>query len=200
MKNYLLGIVMLATSTYAADMYNPATSQHYRFYLCAQYSQLQPDRAQMTHQYYAQLFLQKAPVFTLAGYMEHLFNLQHYEAIMRLLPSVGTNFQNNKNVQVIIGQTLELMGKPYEAETIFINLYPHCKTQPDIAYYAAAAQTRRANFSDALTIIDDYINSTTQRQTHSVFYVLKSKIHQLCNQGHEAALALKKAVSVHTSN
>lgn len=198
MKN-LLPILMLLTTGARAELYNPATSQHYRFYLCAQYSQLQPHSTQRAHECYAQLFLLKAPVFTLAGYVEHLFNVQHYETIIRLLPSIGTNFQKNKNVQTIIGQTLELMGKPYEAETIFINLYPHCKNQPDIAYYAAAAQTRRANFNDALAIIDDYINSTTQRQTHSIFYVLKSKIYQMSNRATEAADSLKKAMALYSS-
>jgi hypothetical protein len=198
MKLLRIGLLFFMSSiSVHAESYHDATAQHYGFYLCAQYSQLQPQSSQLTQKYYAQLAVLRAPVFSLAGYLEHLFQLQHYSTIVRLIPELGDSFNDNKDIQIIIGQTLELVGKPYDAETIFINLYPSCKNQPDVCYYAAAAQARRNNFTQALAIVDDYLNNTTQRPNHFMFYFLKSKIFQSLNQQKEAAESLQQGMSLY---
>lgn len=190
-------LVMLAI--HHVDAYQDATPQHYSLYLLAQYNQLQHEETALTKECYQQLFKQNAPVFTYAGYFEHLYTLGNYSDIIRLIPQTKGYFDNQKDIQVIIGQSLELAGKGHEAEDVFIKLYQHCKNHADIAYYAAAAYTRRNAFSQALTVIDDYLNSSVQRPTHFMFYFLKSKIYQFLNNEKDAVENLKKGLDLYKS-
>jgi tetratricopeptide (TPR) repeat protein len=178
--------------------YQDATAQHYSLYLCAQYNQLQKniDQAQ---ECYAQLSKQQAPHFYLLGYFELAFDRGDYSTIIRLAPKTKGYFDDQKDIQIIIGQSLELAGKKHEAEDIFINLYDYCKKQPDVAYYAASAHARRRSFLQALTIIDDFLNSAIQRPTYFMFYFLKTKIYQFLNQENEAAESLKKGLELYKS-
>ena len=197
MKFSLIVLVVLLTCS-TTQAYKQATSQHYSLYLCTLYNQEQK-KTKRAQECYAQLFKLKAPIYIYAGYFEHLFGLEHYTAIFRLIPQTKGYFDDQKNIQVIIGQVLELVGKKYEAENIFINLYEHCKEQADVAYYAAAAYARRKAFSQSLTIIDDYLNSSIQRPTHFMFYFLRSKIYQVLKNEKEAIVNLKKGLELYKS-
>ncbi len=195
---FSLSILVISLAYFTTQAYQHATPQHYSIDLCARYNQQQKNTSR-TQECYAQLFKLKAPVYILAGYFEHLFNLGHYSAIIRLIPQTKGYFDDQKDIQVIIGQTFELVDKKYEAEDVFINLYEHCKEQADIAYYASAAYTRRKAFSQALTIIDDYLNSSVRRPTHFMFYFLKSKIYQFLHNEKEAVENLKKGLELYKS-
>lgn len=194
MKFFLSSIILLFSFSLWA--YQDATPQHYSLYLCAQYNQQQKNINQ-AQKYYAQLFKQQAPGFVYAGYLDLLYYQGNYSTIIRLIPETKGYLYDQKDTQVIIGQSLELTGKKYEAEDTFINLYTYCKNQPDIAYYAAAAHARRKSFPEALSIIDDFLNSTIQRPAYFIFYVLKSKIYQFLNQENEAAESLKKGLELY---
>lgn len=196
--NLVIIMALLILPSLLVEAYQDATPQHYSLYLFAQYSQQQKDtnRAQ---ECYAQLFKLKVPVFAYAGYFEHLYQLGHYSAIVRLVPETKNYLNDQKDIQIIIGQALELAGKKYEAEDVFINLYENCKQHADVAYYAAAAYTRRKVFPQALSIIDDYLNSSVQKPGHFMFYFLKSKIYQLLNNEKDAVENLKKGLELYKS-
>lgn len=138
--------------------------------------------------------LQTAPVHVYKGYTQLLHAAGKHQAITALIPKLDAHFATDPDIQLIFYQALAHTGNTQRAHELLINLSRQFKSNQEVAYMTA--QTHLANHepNNALSVIDDYLNSTPPKSNNFVFYFMKAQVFTLLDKKKEALESASKSV------
>ncbi len=138
--------------------------------------------------------LQTAPVHVYKGYTQLLHAAGKHQAIAALIPALDAHFATDPDMQLIFYQALAHTGDAQGAYTRLMQISRQFKTNQEIAYIAA--QTYMANHepANALSVINEYLNSTPPKSNNFVFHFLKAQILMQLDKKPEALASIKKSV------
>ncbi len=177
--------------------YSRPSSQNYQTYLWAHFNHLNKhdDVAEKSYQL---LLREKPHSIVYEGYAHHLFQTEHYAQLVQLIPELEKSVPNNLDTQLLCAQALDLVGKRDEATKKLVTLSNQFPTNPEVVYYAAAAQAQSNQNDAALKIIDAYLANTPEHMKQFIFYFLKAQIYSAIGNKEAALENVKKSLELNT--
>src|SRR5690349_8578817 len=91
--------------------HNSTTVHHY---LWANYNHFSGKKNQ-ANKWYKKIFSTKHSPYTYKGYLSHLYDIQEFDSIISLMPSLNKKFKNDLEIQLIFANALEKTNKLQEA-------------------------------------------------------------------------------------
>lgn len=174
-----------------------SADQNLHRYMWANYRQFGGQDKQ-ANQWYEEIFASKKPsVFTNRGYLFLLDHSKNYERIITLMPKLKDTFAKDIDIQLIFVNALRKTGKTTEADDLLLNLHKNYKTNPEVAFHAAEAFMRRKELKNAISTIDDYLNSSPERPNNFIFYFLKSQAYTKLNDFKKAQESIQRCLDAH---
>lgn len=131
------------------------------------------------------------------GYIPFLAANQSYADIAKLIPQLDEQFKSNQEIQLIFAMALEQVGKKEEAYTRLISLNEKSKANQEIAFKVAQIYVERSEPENALTVIDNLLNTAPRRPNNYVFHFMKSQIYLQLNKKPEALAAVKQCIDTY---
>ncbi|MDZ4123741.1 MAG: hypothetical protein U1E02_06140, partial [Hydrogenophaga sp.] len=138
--------------------------------------------------------LQTAPVHVYKGYTQLLHATGKHQAITALIPKLDAHFATDPDIQLIFYQALAHTGNTQRAHELLMNLSQQFKSNQEIAYMTAQAHLKNHETSNALSVINDYLNSTPPKSSNFVFHFLKAQILTQLDKKTEALASVTKSV------
>ena len=130
------------------------------------------------HKGYQRLLLAPdTPVHVYKGYLPLLAATKEYQQIVMLMPRLKDHFANDPDIQLIFGQALESTGKQKEADELYIKLSRQFNTHQEIVYQAVNSYRRNKERSNAIQLIDDFLNNSSKRPNNFVFHFMKAQLY-----------------------
>lgn len=116
-------------------------------------------------------------IFTNKGYIHFLNERGNFQKIVELMPKIADNFKNDPDLQLIFVMALKKTGNVDKSDEMIIDLSRLFKTHPEIIFQATETMVRRKEPSNALAIVDDFLNAAPRRPNNYIFYFLKAQIY-----------------------
>lgn len=171
------------------------SSQNYQTYLWAHFNHLN-NHDDIAKECYKILLQEKPHSSVYEGYAHHLFQTEQYTALVAITPLLEKHVPNNLDTQLLCAQALELVGKRPEATKKLVALSNQFPTNPEVVYYAAAAQVQSNQNDAALKLIDAYLANTTENAKQFIFYFLKAQIYSAIGNKEAALENVKKSLEL----
>ncbi len=188
----LLSLLLSVVISFSANSF-----QTYQTYLWAHFNHLN-NHDDVAQKCYTLLLKEKPHPSVYEGYAHHLFQTEHYAQLVQLIPELEKTVPNNLDTQLLCAQALELTGKREQATKKLITLSNTFPTNPEVVYYAAAAQAQSSNPDGALKLIDAYLANTPETMKQFIFYFLKAQIYSTSGNKERALENVKKSLELNT--
>ncbi len=166
-------------------------------YIWANYQQFSGN-SQQAEKWYD--LISEAPqqsVFTNKGYLHFLHDHGNHTRIVQLMPKLEETFKNDPDIQLIFVLALRKAGKIQEADDKLLRLSHSFKLHPEIVFQATETLVRRKETKNALSLIDDYLNSSPRRPNNFIFYYLKAQIYMDLKEFQQARSQIQQCLEVH---
>jgi predicted Zn-dependent protease len=155
-------------------------------YFCANYSHFQHNISQAQRWYETLFSGNRYSLYTNKGYLHLLSDTKQYDAIIKLMPTLQEKFAKDAEIQLIFISALEKKNQNNKADEHLLAIHHNFKTHADMTLRTAQTYMRRKELSNALSVINDYLNNSPRKPHNFLFYYLSSHIYlQLGN--HERA-------------
>jgi len=184
-------IQMIGSITFASSN----EINHLQTYMWANYQHY--NNSSDAGKWYESLMAGNPCIYAYKGYLYFLFQTQQFEKITSLLSIVDDAFAHDQELQLLVAHSLQLAGNMTAAHERFIQLNHQFNNNPDISYQTATLYVRSKEYTQALNVIDNYIQSNTNKKTHFAFYFLESNIHRLLGDNAKALTSVKKSIEIH---
>jgi tetratricopeptide (TPR) repeat protein len=171
---------------------------HYHIYMWGYYNQFQ-DNPSIAQQCFESVINTEGSIYAYTGYIHHLYETNHYDTIIKLMPSIDEALQNHAETQLTFIKALELTDNQQAADKKIMQSYPRFTTNPEFSYGAALAHMRNNNPSKALAIINSYLDNSTERPTNFIFYFLKAQLYLSAEQKQLAYENIQKSLELNPS-
>lgn len=188
-NQFCAAIVTIIAITCSAD---PAENLHR--YMWANYNQFGGNRQQASR-WYEQM--QNPSIYSNKGYVHLLNDTGNHQRIVDLMPRLSETFRNDPDLQLIFVAALRKVGKNNESDDLLLRLSQTFKTHPEIIFNAAETLVKRKELTNAIAIIDDFLNCTPKRANNFIFYFLKSQIYTKLNDQQQALTNVKLCLQAH---
>ncbi|HXW86338.1 MAG TPA: tetratricopeptide repeat protein [Candidatus Bathyarchaeia archaeon] len=126
-------------------------------------------------------------ILTYRGYLNFLADAGKFKDIIQLQQKIDTHFAQDKEVQKILIIAYEKTGNSTEAHTRLLRIHQQAKDDPEIAFNLAQMYVQQKEPENALSTIDQFLNSSIRRSHAFIFYFLKAQIY-LSLHDHKKAL------------
>ncbi len=190
MKKIML-VVLSIGSLYAAS------SGNLHRYMWANYKQFE-GHTKEAEAWYDRIFSTDQPsIFTNKGYLHFLQDHGNYQRIVELMPKIEETFKNDPDIQLIFINAMKKRGNTAQAEDKLIRLSREFKTHPEVVYQATEAFIQRKEMNNALSLIDDYLNSAPRRPNNFIFYFLKGQVFMQMRDFKQAHAQIEQCLEAH---
>lgn len=166
-------------------------------YIWANYQQFAGNKQQAQQWYDLISDAPQQSIFTNKGYLHFLNEHGNYARIIELMLSLESTFKNDPDIQLIFANALKKTGKEKEADDKFIRLSQAFKLHPEIVFQACEIFMKRKESHNALSLIDDYLNSTPHRPNNFIFHFLKAQIYITMQDMKSARAHLQQCLDAH---
>lgn len=171
-----------------------AKAEHFRLSMLAHYEQRQ-HKPQQAFSLYQQLLSNATSPHAYSSYIRFLAETGNVAPIIALIPQLDAPLANNVEVQLTFALALAHTGKTQEASKRFVTLQQQYPAHRELTYYAAQT-LGPSNPKQAITIIDNYLNSAPPQPQHCVFHFLQSQLYQALNNPDKALEEVKKSTEL----
>lgn len=169
-------MVMVVTFESRPFYKNPLENTNaYHLYLWGCYNQFEK-KTPVVKDCFSAIIHDECSIYVYAGYVDYLFSTKQYDAIIKLIPKIDSALGEHLETQLTLVKTLELAGKTKEAEARIIMLQKKIKAHPEVVYGCTLAYMRNNQTKQAQEVLDHYLESTTEKPMHFIFYYLKAQI------------------------
>lgn len=170
-------------------------TNHYLLYPWGIFNDLanNPDVAQYC---YEEILRTSGSPYTYSGYINHLFEQKEYSKILALLPQIEEQLADNLPVQLIFVKTYELSGMAEAADKKILELSRRFKENAEVMYYACISQLRNKKAASALTLAQDFLDNSSHKSSHFIFYYIKAQAQISLYKHEEARENIKKCLEL----
>jgi len=190
MKKLCIAFIMISITC------TPNTNNFHR-YIWANYQQFSGNKQQAQQWYKEIADAPQQSVFTNKGYLHFLNDQGNYTRIVELMPTLETTFKNDPDIQLIFVIALRKTGKETEADDKLIRLSHTFKLHPEIVFQATETLVKRKEINNALSLIDDYLNSAPRRPNNFIFHFLKAQIYVNMRDFQQARAQIQQCLDTH---
>lgn len=192
MKKNVVGFFLLYST-----LCSPATTNNIHRYMWANYKQFAGNHTE-AQQWYDRIFAtDQHSIFTNKGYLHFLNDHSNYQRIVQLMPTLEKTFKSDADIQLIFVVALKKTGQIEQADNKLIYLSREIKTHPEIVLQAAETLVRRKEMNNALSLIDDYLNSAPRRPNNFIFHFLKGQIFMQMHDFIQARAQIEQCLESH---
>ena len=128
------------------------------------------------------------------GYVPFLESSGKLQEIIPLIPKLDSSFKNHIEIQSTIAHALDASGKANDAQDRLIKLNDAHKTNQELAFKVAQIYLMRQEPENALTVINNVLNTSPRKPNNFIFHFLKAQINLLMNNKQEARDAIKVCI------
>lgn len=151
------------------------------------------------HQEAHKRFQQLVPhsIYSLPGYVHLLHSTQKYQEIVDLIPQVGTKFDNDAALQLLIIDALHKSNqstRAYDKLTALHKKFPH---DPQVVFAMANFAIANKELAYALEILNTLLNSSPAKANLFIFHFMKAQIYIQLNKPHDALASVKESLQLH---
>ncbi len=184
----MLLILSFACTVHANDIHN---------YFWANCQQFQGNKQEAQEWYNTLLSGERPSIYTNKGYIHFLNDKGDFGTIVKLMPKVEKIFEKDPDMQLIFAQSLKKTGAPKQADERTVRLVQTFPTHPEIVFQAAETMVRNKEHTNALTIVDDFLNSASRRPNHFIFHFLKGQIYSQLGNYQKARESVQACLDAH---
>lgn len=188
-KSFILLTIISLSSTLNAN--------NFHRYIWANYQQFSGNKHQAQQWYELIADAPQQSVFTNKGYLHFLNDHGNYARIMELMPKLEGTFKNDPDIQLIFVVALRKTGKEQEADDKLLRLSHTFKLHPEIVFQATETLVKRKETTNALSLIDDYLNSAPRRPNNFIFHFLKAQIYVNMRDIKQARAHIQQCLDAH---
>jgi len=134
--------------------------------------------------------------YSLKSYILFLAETDNYKKIASYIPEYSQQFAHDATIQATFAHALAKTGKEAEANELFIQLNKTFPTNQDIAFQAVQALAHKKEMGQALTIAQEIINKSTQKQSNFIFYFLQAQLNVQLGKLEEARAAAQECLAL----
>ena len=167
-------------------------------YFWANYQQFRGNK-EKANEWYTNMFAaeSKPSIYTNRGYIHFLYDNNNNQRIVELMPKLDEVFKKDADVQLIFAQALKKTNAIKQADDKITQLAHQFPTHPEIVFQAAEAMVRNKEHTNALAIIDEYLNNSSRRPNNFIFSFLKAQIHSQLGDYKEARASIQTCLEAH---
>ncbi len=191
--NYILHALLLISSSLIGD---PSASNIHN-YMWATYQHAAGNKDEALERYNRILSSDHVSVYTNKGYIPLLADQGNYKRIVELIPKLDSTFKNDADMQLLFVNALKKTGNSSQADERLLQLCLTFKSHPEIVFNTAEVLVRRKEHQNALSRIDDYLNSSQRRPNNFIFYFLKAQIYTQLHEFKSAREEIQKCLDAH---
>jgi predicted Zn-dependent protease len=173
-------------------------SNPYHIYLWSCYNQFEK-KTSIVKDCFDVLINDDCSVYIYAGYIDYLFSTKQYKTIIQLISKIDSALGDHLETQLTLVKALELSGKNKEAEARIIALQNKFPTNAEVVYGCALAYMRNNQNMQAEKVLNHYLESTTEKPMHFIFYYLKAQIAAHDNKQNQAREYINKCLQLNPS-
>lgn len=188
MKKTLLSALIIPAALSANQLHN---------YMWANYQQFSTNPHHAHAWYDTIMDDSQHSVFTNKGYIHFLNERGNYQKIVELMPKIEHSFKHDPDLQLIFVLALKKTGNAQKADEMIINLSRDFKTHPEIVFQATETMVRRKEPTNALAVVDDFLNAAPRRPNNYIFYFLKAQIYMQLQNVKEARENVQLCLDAH---
>lgn len=168
---------------------------NYHLYFWANYNQSKKDQNE-ARKCYQLIFSNNPTKFAFPGFIHHLAEIGQFQGIVDLMPTVQRMLTPGLDIQLLFAQALEHIGNFEAADELLIKLAQEHQQNAEVVYYAAVALVRSNKLSEAIKLINSFLENNTEQHKNYVFHFLKAQILANEDKKAEAAQEVAKAVEL----
>lgn len=187
MKKYIL-IVLISGSLFANNLHR---------YMWANYKQF-GGTTQEVQEWYNRIFASdRHSIFSNKGYLYFLRDHGNHQRIVELMPKLQDSFKHDPDIQIIFISALKKAGQHQQADDMLIRLSREFKSHAELVLQATETFIQRKELANALSLIDDYLNSAPRRPHNFIFYFLKGQVYIQMHDYKQARLYIEQCLEAH---
>jgi len=131
------------------------------------------------------------------GYIHFLSQTGNATTIVQLYDKHKDHFKDDDVLQLIFVQALEAAGRQQEADELLIALANRFKKNAKVSIYAAQMYIRKKEFNNALSVVNNFLNSAPKTPNNYIFHFLKSQVYTQQNDTRNALKSIKKSLKLY---
>ncbi len=143
------------------------------------------------------LFALNDSVYTYKGRIHHWYKKGEYQKIADVLPKIEGLFNKDSELQLIIVNTLNRLGRTEDAYTRLVQANKLFPSDPQITFTTVSELIKRKELKNALYIIDKMLNNAPKKPNFFVFHFLKGQIYSQLGDHAQALDEVKKSLDMH---
>ena len=194
MKKRVSAFILCAFSA-LTNTHNAVLTDDVHRYMWAEYQRF-GGNGKEAYEWYKELLSSNPSPHAYKGYLHFLSQTGNAALVVQLYDKHKDTFKNDETLQLIFVQALEASGRQQEAESLLGDLVKKFKKNPKITIYAAQTYLRKKEFSTALSVVDNYLNSAPKTPNTYIFYFLKSQIYTQLDDIHNALKNIQKSLKI----
>ena len=149
------------------------------------------------YQWYKELLSSNPSPHAYKGYIHFLSQTGNAASVVQLYDKYKDHFKDDETLQLIFVQALEAAGRQQEADELLIALVGRFKKNSRITLYATQMYIRKKDFSNALSVVNNFLNSAPKTPNNYIFHFLKSQVYTQQNDAHNALKSIKKSLKLY---
>lgn len=173
-----------------------ACVENYHTYTWANYLQFNKEFSK-AQRFYEPILASKPLPYVYKGYIHFLSDTNQWKKIVDLVNEYDAFFQNDLEVQTIFAHAFENMGNQTMYDERLVKLHDTFKHNMDLAIAAVQMYVRRKEPENALLVIDNYLEKSSEKANTFIFYFLKSQIFIQLNKRKEALESVHKSIELY---
>lgn len=164
-------------------------------YIWANYNQF-GGNIRHAEQWYTQLIKKNSSIYHYKGFIHFLHHTNNFKEIVALRKKIGSTFDNDPELQLIIIESLRRTGNHNDADRLTIQLAQQYNTNLEVVFEAAKVYIAKKELSNAKDLITYFLNSAPKKAPNCILYFLKAQIHIQLNDYNAALKDLKESVTL----
>ncbi len=136
-------------------------------------------------------------IFTNKGYLHFLHAHNNHKRIIELMPKLEETFKKDPDIQLVFVVALKKTGKEQEADDKLLRLSHTFKLLPEIVFQATETLVKRKETKNAISLLDDYLNSAPRRPNNFIFHFLKAQIYMNMRDFTQARAQIQQCLDAH---
>ena len=176
---------------------SPLKKENIHRYMMATIEQAKGNKDKAAQWYDKIMSSKKPPIHVNKGYIHLLHDQGDFEKIITIMPKIDTLFKDNPEIQLIFISALKKAGNTTQAHDQLLRLSRTFKTHPEIVFQSAQLFIEKKELSNALSLINDYLNSTPHRNNNFVFFFLKAQVYSQLKEFKKAKQEIEKCLKAH---
>jgi len=136
-------------------------------------------------------------VYSYPGYIHLLYNTDEYQKIVDLIPKIGTQFDQDPTLQLMIIDALNKTGHSADAYSKLETLYKKFPYNTQVVFARVNFAIAKKDLKNALDILNALLNNVGPKSNLFIFHFMKAQIYLKLNNPQQALASVKESLALY---